>query len=353
MLMKLLKGTGLVDRLRSAWRHELEQAMKPVRKDLQRVSQDLERLRVALDDTAARADLGHRASSQLKLMLKLNEEQEEVVAALPALLDEERVLRHVRHAIATAEMRSDPIDYIVVERLLPDDVYELLLKAIPPAVFFSDEDPIKQNMTFPVVFAPALTMRGWNFMDEVVSGKGILPATLEKFHEPLQGHYDTIFGPEARERANRLPRRSSGGRLMLRRPGYHLAPHRDPKRSLVTCLMYLARPGDSEAHGTQIFRVSGEAEANYKQTYYPEANGQTCELAATVPFRPNTMLAFLNSRGAHGATIPHDAPSDLERYSYQFYVAPEQEALHKLLRDLPKSRRAMWQSKDSVMPAHA
>lgn len=66
-------------------------------------------LRVALDDTAARADLGDRASSQLKLMLKLNQEQEAVVASLPALLDEDRVLRHVRHAIATAEMRSDPL----------------------------------------------------------------------------------------------------------------------------------------------------------------------------------------------------------------------------------------------------
>ncbi len=38
MLMKLLNGTGMVDRLRRAWRHELEQAIKPVRRDLQRIS---------------------------------------------------------------------------------------------------------------------------------------------------------------------------------------------------------------------------------------------------------------------------------------------------------------------------
>jgi hypothetical protein len=40
---------------------------------------------------------------------------------------------------------------------------------------------------------------------------------------------------------------------MPRRPGYHLEPHRDPKRSLLTCLLYLARPGDSDAQGTQLF----------------------------------------------------------------------------------------------------
>jgi hypothetical protein len=65
------------------------------------------------------------------------------------------------------------------------------------------------------------------------------------------------------------------------------------------------------------------------------------------------MLAFLNSRGAHGATIPDDAPGDLERYSYQFYVAPEQQSLHNLLRDLPKSRRTMWQNKNRLTDAPA
>ena len=60
---------------------------------------------------------------------------------------------------------------------------------------------------------------------------------------------------------------------MLRRPGYYLGPHRDPKRAMLTCLLYLAREGDSEAHGTQIFRVRDDGEASYKQTYYPEDEG--------------------------------------------------------------------------------
>ena len=65
------------------------------------------------------------------------------------------------------------------------------------------------------------------------------------------------------------------------------------------------------------------------------------------------MLVFLNSRGAHAATIPNEAPTDLERYSYQCYVAPVQEALRNLLRDLPKSRRTTWQNKNRVTQAYA
>jgi hypothetical protein len=58
---------------------------------------------------------------------------------------------------------------------------------------------------------------------------------------------------------------------------------------------------------------------------------------------------FLNSRGAHGATIPDDAPDTLERYTYQFYVAPENAALGALIRELPAERRAMWQNRNRVM----
>ena len=67
------------------------------------------------------------------------------------------------------------------------------------------------------------------------------------------------------------------------------------------------------------------------------------------------MLVFLNSRGAHGATIPADAGNDLERYSYQFYVAPENAALGALIRELPRDRRTMWQNKNRIgaVPAQA
>jgi hypothetical protein len=64
-----------------------------------------------------------------------------------------------------------------------------------------------------------------------------------------------------------------------------------------------------------------------------------------VPFKANAMLIFLNSRGAHVATIPAAAPPGLERYSYQFYVAPEKQALASVIKALPDDRRIMWQQK--------
>ena len=285
-------------------------------------------------------------TSRASLLRALDVAQHDAVAQLSEVLDDSLIAAHVTRAIQAAPLLTDPCDHLVVEGVVPDDVYDLLLEAIPPDLFFDDRDPIKRNIVFPSTSVPLLTQQVWNFMDAVIAGKLIRTAAVERFQEPLQRHFDTVFGPATRERANTLSLRPDGGRLMLRGPGYIIRPHRDPKRSLLTCLMYLARPGDSEVYGTQIYRVEGDPESRYKQTYYPEGDGLACELVRTVPFKRNSMVVFLNSRGAHGVLIPKDAPADLKRYSYQFYVAPEKHALAALLKSVPKERRAMWQNKE-------
>lgn len=348
MFTRIVKSTGLAARLRAVCRHEADQVSKPLRGEVARLRAELDRLHADVRAASERASRGDRNAAQLKSMFLLNQRQQDRLADASSILHEGRIAAHVREAVAAAPMETDPYEHIVVERLLPDDVYELLIEAIPPLSFFTDHDPIKQDLPLPMELGPTLATNVWGFMDDVIARRIIRPAVLQRFHEPLQRHFDVIFGEAFREQANGLPQSISGGRLMMRRPGYHLSPHRDPKRSLLTCLLYLARPGDSETYGTQIFRVVGDSEAGYKQTYYPEQEGRACELVKVVPFRPNSLLVFLNSRGAHGATIPADAPAETERYAYQFYIAPQNESLSALIKQLPRDRRTMWQNKNKV-----
>lgn len=347
-------GYGIVRRISARlrldrlWKPDLDAATSSLRTDVRRLTKRIEHLEDHLRGASELARRAERAYTQVRLVSVLNRQQRQEIDQLPALLDEERIGEHIRRAVAAAPMLRDPYEHIVVERVLPEAVYNLLISAIPPVEFFDDRDPIKQNLLFPMDFGPTLSAAAWEFMDDVIARRVIRPAVLEKFHEPLQRHFASLFGPAFAERANVLPQAVSGGRLMLRRPGYHLGPHRDPKHSMLTCLLYLARDGDSDTYGTQIFRVFDDEESGYKQTYYPEEEGRKCELVKVVPFRPNTMLVNLNSRGAHGATIPPDAPADLERYTYQFYVAPAKDALAALVKSLPTARRAMWRSKVQV-----
>jgi hypothetical protein len=87
--------------------------------------------------------------------------------------------------------------------------------------------------------------------------------------------------------------------------------------------------------------VRDDADApNDKPLYIDPAR---CELAASVPFRANTLLAFLNSRGAHGASIPSDAtPATLERYVYQFRLGPDADTISHLLALMSAEEAARW-----------
>ena len=326
------------------WRDAAQ--LQALRRELNRTNKRMAGLEGALRDARAQAAQADRAVQRIERTQELDSAQRARLAVASDVLDASRVGAHVREAIAGAALEMVPCRHLVVENALPADFYALLIEAIPPDVFFDDRDPIKQNLVFPLESGPALTARAWGFMDAVVSGDIIREAVVERFRPLLLDHLDTIFGADARDRAETLPYLTEGGRLMLRRPGYGLRPHRDPKRAMLTCLLYLARPGDDERYGTQLFRVEQDGESRYKQTYYPEGDGLTCHLETTVAFRPNTMLVMLNSHGAHGVRIPADAPADLKRYSYQFYVAPRNEALSALVKSLPRERRAMWRSRD-------
>jgi Skp family chaperone for outer membrane proteins len=99
MLARLLKQTNFVNRLRGAWRHDADEAMKPIRKELRRIARELEQMQATLQETAVRAARGDRAATQLRLVAELNEQQRERISQLPSLLDEANIAAHIRRAV--------------------------------------------------------------------------------------------------------------------------------------------------------------------------------------------------------------------------------------------------------------
>jgi hypothetical protein len=331
--------------LRAAWKDDVRAAVDPLRGDVRRLTDQVARLNETLARTLATLDEVQRSAEQTRLVLRLNQRQQADVDRLPQVLDVVRVEAFIRHAIAGATLHDDPFPHVLIEPLLPDDVYKAVLRAIPAVAFFDTRDRVKQNLRVPFEFAPALSEAVWRFVDDVIARNILRSAVLEKFRQPLLRQCAALFGESFSERAAALPQAHSGGRLMLRRPGYFLAPHRDPKRAMFTCLLYLARPGDNEEYGTTLYRVPEDAEPTFVETFYPGEHGLATEPVKTVPYRPNSMLVFLNSGGAHGARIPDDAPASIERYAFQFYIGPEASALDALIAGLPSERLAKWARK--------
>jgi hypothetical protein len=260
------------------------------------------------------------------------------------VLDRDVIRAHVERAFASSTLHADPFPHAVVEQIFPPPFYDAVLRAIPPVELFDGAEN-KQRMVVPFAMAPAYSRRVWGFLLDVVVDQMIGPAMIRMFKAPLVQWLEATWpgrGAQVVESGGGL--QSTDGRILLRRRGYVIAPHRDPKWGFVTCLLYLARPGDSEAWGTQLYDVTDDTEATgIAPLWIPP---DRCRLIKDVPFRPNTALLFMNFLGAHGAQVPADAePADLERYIYQFRVGPTGSSIRRLLEMMPPDRRALWSGK--------
>jgi hypothetical protein len=346
LLQRLLTRSGILPVLRTQWRADqtaasdklekrLEKHLSQLRSDIARLSTDLrERMPEpeALPNSAERVATIERDVRMIRDTLALDIAHRRRNVDYGAQFAAAGLVAHVRNAIGNTSVQTDPSVHIVVNDLLPWDTYRALTEGIPPPIFFSQKDDTKQNLRLSGVrIAPELTIQMLTFLEEVLIPRMMVPALLEKLTPHIRDFYIREYGHERGPALAAIPHEATRGRLMLRRPGYHLDPHLDPKRVVFTCLLYFARPGDSEAFGTTFYRMDGTPNIDRTNTFYPQTQGIRCDPVKMVPFKPNSAVAFLNWGGAHGADIPKDAPKDTERYSYQFYVSPEPAALAALV----------------------
>ena len=318
----------------------LSRAEDKLREEVDALTSQVRSLQEALDVVTAR-------ERQLRTMLVRASDpngDDRRAAEFDALIGRVAIEDHVRNAVASAQIRLDPFPHCIVDNLLPTDYYNALIGALPPAEFFADRPANKQQLVVPFELAPPYSARVWRHMAQIVAERVIGPALIDKLREPLTDwlrHALPTLGPRP---LDAMPMSVSDGRILLRRRGYRIPPHRDPKWGFVTCLLYLARPGDDEKWGTQLFTVDGDEEASGARPHW--IADTRCRLVADVEFRPNRALVFVNSVGAHGAQIPDTAePADLTRYAYQFRVGPTRRAIERVMADLTPDQRALWAGK--------
>ena len=347
-----LHRLGVVGQLRTLWRQDIQKSVAD-RQALQPPAETERKHWTAGEESHARveqitAQLAELTEACRKLerraycleqVITRNRSEADRLRDFRLAIDSGAIARHVAHAIATAPLTQDPAPMLTIDRMFPDEVYETLVAAIPPADAFVVNDRSKANYHSrrPHTAVPDLSHLVWSYLDEDLIPGTIVPALAQRFSAFVTGYYRDLFGAEVGADVAALPLEPTKGRLMLRRRGYHLDPHLDPKRVLLTALLYFARPGDSEAHGTAFYRVDGHVERDHATTYYPQQAGHRCEFVRAVPFRRNTAIVFLNT-AAHGADIPATEAKDLERYAMQFYIGPPVDALKALLRFWTKSR---------------
>jgi hypothetical protein len=265
------------------------------------------------------------------------------IPAFQSRIDTRRVQAHVLDAVNRATLQQDPCPYLVIDNLLPEDLYDEMLSALPSPVFFKRHDRTREEMQVPFIFAPAFSRLVWDFFMTAVVDQTLVPALTEKFRPALDEFLAATWPSLGTWDQSQLSLRVGNSRLLLRRPGYVIRPHRDPRWAFLTCLIYLQKRGAGHVYGTQLYRLTREREATHNSPFWVDE--RECALVRDVPGERNSALIFLNSTGVHGASIPPDAPADLERYVYQAQLSPDETTRRRLIEMLSAEKKAGWANK--------
>jgi hypothetical protein len=245
-----------------------------------------------------------------------------------ASVDLAGVLAHVTEAVGRARLQLEPCPHLVVDNVFPDYVYDRMIDSLPAPIFFEKTSDLRDEMPVPFVMAPAFSRAVWDVFHEAVE-KALLPAVIAAFRPALDDFVRSSWPSLGSWDQSGITLRAANPRLMLRRRGYLITPHRDPRWAFLVALFYAAPRTAPHTYGTQLYRLVHERDEPHTSPLWLKPD--ECVLARDVPAIANSALMFLNSTGAHGASVPDDAPPDFLRYVYQARFSPDAPTKARLL----------------------
>ena len=185
--------------------------------------------------------------------------------AIDRVLDVSRVRTHVSAVLNRSPLAMDPFPHVVIDDLLPRRLYSAIIDTMPPRIVFEDNPVNKQQLRVPPYMTGSAAFRLWRFLVADVVEDQLRQALVDKFQIPL-AELVRRFWPTID--LNDMRFNGSDGRIILRRRGYVIPPHRDSKWGWLTFILYLAKPGDPDTWGTQLYRVSDDEEAPGAQPFW-------------------------------------------------------------------------------------
>jgi hypothetical protein len=307
----------------------LAEALGQHQKQTAAVAGAVERLKASIDSLHRSVDeMGGRLQA---LAIARKQDLQTPDAAVHAARDLEAtagaVEAHVDRALARVRVSTDPFPHVVVDDLLPRELYDTILEALPSREFWRSGGRGRDYWEVETDVGPWRTEAVWRFVDRRIVDEMIRPRLERLFAGHLADFWRDGFGVDPACVRYHV----SEGRLQLRGRGYRLRAHLDPPHAALTGLFYLARPGDDARYGTALYRPSRPIPVKRQGIYYPEDHGIAVENAVTVPFQANTLVVWMTSLGPHGADLTaDDVPKSFQRYTYQFQLVTDEETRRRI-----------------------
>jgi hypothetical protein len=202
---------------------------------------------------------------------------------------------HLVYRLANVPTRTYPFPHIVIDDVFPAEFYAAILNHLPPNeayVRLRDTGRVSnryspQRLAY---FPDARHERGvssnvaafWQRMFTEFQHPDIGAWFIAKFYEAIAQRFGLT---------GRAPNLPLANELFLMRDleSYSLGPHTDSPKKVVTVLFYLPATAERTDLGTSIYTPKDPSFACAGGPHHPV---EQFERVTTVPFKPNTMLAF-------------------------------------------------------------
>jgi len=211
-------------------------------------------------------------------------------------------LAHFVDRLQTCKVELEPYPHFYLENVFPEAYYRSLLEHLPDQGSYQNLFEItdlkldhfrhrdQRDLNDGWINGLSVELQTfWSNFNEWFLGREMAEAVLDSFSSSLY----LRFGPR-----DFWPEVSVESQLIRHRPGYFLGPHSDLYTKLVVLLIYLPLD-DRAAHlGTSLYRPKDPTFTCDNSTHYPFEDFIKVK---TVPYKPNSMLAFLRTGNSfHG-----------------------------------------------------
>lgn len=249
----------------------------------------------------------------------------------------------VASAVAGAPLIQSPVPHLVVEPLLPADVYDLLVKNLPEPSAFGTE----RSGTLPLgsgggdTVSP-LTRLAWEFVDQDIA-RTIAETAVPRLRPYLRQGYAELFGPDGADQVAASPHSARGGHFTLHRRSPLDRPHVPPKDGSVTVLLGLAPRGSAPRVRLALHAIDGHFAPVRIGTSYPEAHGCLCRPIAQLPLHANSAVILVNTGKAQSLEpLPSLESEGALGYAFSCQIGPERSSLVDVAATLPAAAQQGW-----------
>ncbi|MBJ20896.1 MAG: 2OG-Fe(II) oxygenase [bacterium] len=234
-----------------------------------------------------------------------------------------------------ASIDLDPYPHIVIENVIPEVDYKALEETFPTVEYIAGREEITNNRSLLAdsdrVLADPKTPEPWRAFFEAHTQRSLFESAIKLWGEQIEKHHPGLeanFGKrlenfttarrsgkekcEANRRADIMLDCQFGSNAPVTAMSSTRGPHLDSGAKLFSSLVYFRTEDDDSTGGEyELLRLKKGPFPRSKMKYIPE---KYIESVKRIPYRRNTLLAWLNTRHSlHGVT-PRSVTSIPRRY---------------------------------------